>query len=839
MATKKREALDSSVFNHEQATNYFSSWPKGFTFQCIQSFDFNQNPNILPNWSRGSYVMKAGTKSTVVQEESISQPQQSSGGAGSGSTSGRGGRGRGHGTGHGSAGSQAGRGSGYSSAGFQGGTATTQNPVQIPKMYRVTTPTNPPRDALIPGANIKIWPVGFPFRARRPYTDTDRKLSVEQGQFGHVLRVVFVNDQPQGSAPPWFQVAVRGVGQMLVPYWCCEMGRVNCIYHVTSTESFEIPTGMVGQIPPNNSVLFRTLNGLMSGLKNLHELQALTLEGRMKDVVTDATERNRFLWKIMEGIRDARLETLMQSGSFDIEALLDRAVDPNTLPPKSSGIYIIRYQDFKKREWKEWKMIYVGQSSRLRERMKEHATDATTLTTHSLHYKLANNSHEPAGRSGVICNWPADKEIKCAEQIILMLFDSMHPSLTTFRPDIFSASDPQAVDDSNIRRYGDVKEATIVRKMALEVFRQTGWRAFCRPGDLGANQGLNRSSPMSENEDYSRTLWTVQTVPGRMSVFRRGPVKAGTTGRKTTVHVLTLRYFDRTGKMFAWNFEAPTITGIEQGMDLYPAFEICETGAHPTQYARLPLVGPIDDWLDAQRVALRIDFVDKNGNWQRRYIQSGRITSFAPGSGSQYMHARARPNIPPAPLTGEDNVPGVFDYYVKCKAIYNYFKQIGVQNDYPWMHTMGNARIKEIIPHVLDCRIEIKDKVAPPVRTHRARKIASDEHIPVYQAAGLTHINEWRDSGIKTPGSHQTRHKCDGCATFTVGTDKFTGLLCRKRNDRGCHNCSLRGIPCSWSPQPFGLGSAMNLLLDWRAVPAHLAACNLVGQSIAELDEPK
>jgi hypothetical protein len=66
--------------------------------------------------------------------------------------------------------------------------------------------------------------------------------------------------------------------------------------------------------------------------------QRLELPSRLLAIVSNDARRNAFLWKFIEGIRDARLEPLVQSGSFHVEARLDRAVEAEKAPARQSGI---------------------------------------------------------------------------------------------------------------------------------------------------------------------------------------------------------------------------------------------------------------------------------------------------------------------------------------------------------------------------------------------------------------------------------------------------------------------------------------------------------------------
>ncbi|KAI1616898.1 hypothetical protein EDD36DRAFT_493319 [Exophiala viscosa] len=722
------------------------NWPYLFAFQCIQEFDFKQHPdqNFRSSSASPHTVVPAGLIGKILEED----------------------RGRG--------------------------------------LYKISVRRSSAAryERWIPKQYVTVWPEGWPFRARVDYNANG--IRMRTGDIGEIEFVQFPHGQPYGAMGeaqlPWFQVKINGT-QGFIEYWAAEPGNVNSRYIVTAIADISpnLSAGLQSNtLPQQQDNLWKILYGICIAFKN-GTSQGLILPHRLREIVNNQQLLGAFVQKIHNGVNKAGLLWLFNTRQFTIQQLIRKAkkIGPRTL---GAGIYGKCYKDFRM-IFKGWgPMLYIGKSVELSARMGRHDNDRPKIQS-SKHYEAANDSTDPTGDNFIVCELDRDdNEMKLVEQIFTSLFNSYHPTMTSFEPEVITA---EGSTDST-RRYGDIEQATIAYKLAMQVFQLTGWTSYCGHASFGVSQGLNRSSPMHEGQDNKTIIWTLSHAPGRMSVYQRHAFRV--TIDDNTATVLKIGWKDSDGNITRFGVTVPTKI-VKPGTLVYPAIEISEDGPHPAHYAKISALGPLSDWEDARRLAVRVTFYE-DGKWQHIYPQSQANATFQENSGSSQLCRKYVVN-PLKPLTGPDYVAGVLTTYVRTIRVFRYLKQITVIDDYPWMPHNTTARVKEVVPRAFESQLEIRGKTANVPPQPRAKAIAFSELVARLQNAGAGNIKTFMGSAARYGGPTGRwgkppipRKVCDACfliLRLAPTASASTASKCIKLNNQGCINCNQRGIPCSWT----------------------------------------
>ncbi|KAK4944650.1 hypothetical protein LTR10_016084 [Elasticomyces elasticus] len=674
---------------------------------------------------------------------------------------------------------------------------------------------------------VCIWPEGFPFRCRQAFNgDTSKgQLVLKQGDEGQVMQLAYkrkdmgwrIQEKKPGKFLPWIDVQVDGGGRGLVPVQSLDIGRVNCRYVISIEYSLpkHIPISYKFNSP---ATLYRRLiEAWATGLQQL-DGNALNLPTAFSEVLRDSGKRVAFINYVYEGTRKAGLVNLYNRGNFSLGELLSTGQDATTCEALT-GIYKCGYKNFKKGSPYHGHdpKLYDGSSNNIPKRMKDHDRDC--LKIWSYHYD-ARRATPPKDMKAVVL-WIGDEDyrLKWVEEFHFCLFNNFHPTLLNFE-------EKSVQQEEAVRMQSSKEHATVLSRMMLEIFREVGWTSYCGHKSFGAS-GLNRSLPTQEMTPNERVIWTkTQSPNGKVTVFTRAPIELRSVkpskpqDGKEVMHMFT----HQKGNV-DWRIQLSADAGPPVGTLVYPAFEIYESGSHPCPWACLPMLGPMDDWLDANKLACRIDWQAADGSWESMYIQRrSNVKMLKKDSGTVSLDTFTTSATFLTPDPGK--VRGILDVYVRARAVERWLQQESVIDDWPWMDGYGNARVKEVVPD----RFQNVLRIVPPQSRLVARaSVANFQDLKNQMiSAGLQHVGTWQGQAPGLPRGPKQRNRCDFC--YAQGRHD-PNYRCVKRDRDGCNNCYARGLPCSWSPSPLfqAPGQPLDLLTP-------LETC---GNAVLDIGEPE
>ncbi|KAI1619192.1 hypothetical protein EDD37DRAFT_306177 [Exophiala viscosa] len=674
-----------------------------------------------------------------------------------------------------------------------------------------------------------VWPEGFPFRCRYAFggNTSTGELVLKKGDEGQVIRLDYPRNKmghliqkakpSPGKFEPWIEVQVDNGGSGLVPAWALEFGRVNC--RKVITVEYSLPKHIPVAYKPNSQVTRyrRLIEAWAAGLQQL-DGNALTLPTVLSEVLRDSGKKVAFINYVYEGTRKANLIDLFNSGNFSLGDLLSKAQDATTCRPLT-GIYKCAYKNFKKGSpyYGHNPKLYDGSSNNIPKRMKDHDRDSQTIW--SYHYDARRATPTKDTKAVVLWIGDEDYRLKWVEEFHICLFNNFHPGLLNFEEKAIQREEA-------IKMHATKEHATVLSRMMLEIFREVGWTSYCGHNSFGAS-ALNRSMPTQEMSTNERVLWTKSQAPkGKVTVFTRAPIELRhINASKPQVGKDVIHMFSHQTKSKDLRIQLAADAGPPVGTLVYPAWEIYESGCHPCPWACLPMLGPMADWTDANKLAFRIDWQAADGNWKSMYVQrrsnvkvlrkdSGTVRLDTPTGSATFLN--------PDP----GNVRGILEVYVRARAIQRWLQQEAVNDDWPWMEGYGNARVKEVIPD----RFQNVLRIVPPHSRIVARaSVANFQDLKNQMiSAGLQHVGTWK---CQAPGGRtgpQQRTRCDFCYAQGPGTDNFK---CVKRDRDGCNNCYARGLPCSWSPSPLFRAPSLPLNL--------LTPLETCGDAVHDIGEPE
>ena len=223
------------------------------------------------------------------------------------------------------------------------------------------------------------------------------------------------------------------------------------------------------------------------------------------------------------------------------------------------------------------------------------------------------------------------QDLKLAEQVFVDLFQTTSNQVLNLQSYSDTVEDqegssthdlPEGEKMNRVAKYiVDKDEACILLDLGQQVFSRTKWPGGARRDvnagtAFGAQAGLNWSMPLTELR-FTRTTWTLTSVPGKTLNFRRtGSMVYDDDGRKA---LMVKRRAD--GSQFTF-YLPQHMPGPDYGTPIQVVFEIRMDGQiQPDHLSRMPLVGPFDDWFDALTVGMHIEWQDRSNNTLTRPVQ--------------------------------------------------------------------------------------------------------------------------------------------------------------------------------------------------------------------------
>ncbi|CAF3473395.1 unnamed protein product [Fusarium graminearum] len=314
--------------------------------------------------------------------------------------------------------------------------------------------------------------------------------------------------------------------------------------------------------------------------------------------------------------------TIMGSGQFNLESLGNlRAVSPNW--PTQAGVYLIIYEDFGGVTIGSTTYriaLYFGQTVQFYGRLNQHQQGAQTKT--SAHYRLAKKAGtmrmvpiilSPGG------NVP-ESFLDIAEFSMVCLFRTWFSAL--FRPSETSAVGAYATDFDACIAF-----SSLMRDVSL----RTGWAP-------GRTYGVNWQTPILTHPrpDFQWTSWYLEGKD--LYVYR--------TRRQIKISPGHVEIHWQSGREVSIPAAVAREAGFEHNQSIHLVVEIKKKNGeyltHPFRFMRFPPQIGLNPELEKLRsMAVRIEWVNEQGNWKSYYLEREKTWQPMPNSTvpAIYRHA--------------------------------------------------------------------------------------------------------------------------------------------------------------------------------------------------------
>lgn len=548
---------------------------------------------------------------------------------------------------------------------------------------------------------------------------------------------------------------------------------------VLNTGDPEVPNVRAPTVPGEGQLLYRTILGLLNSYyENIERLPTypVYLERRLGTL----ERRQDFAKRMLKGFGNVSqdLVNLLNTGDFSISDIPELC--PDGSEDSRTGIYLIlaaEHIDLRPPE------LYTGSTAvSFEKRMEQHDNARQRTNPKGFHYRSAVSAK--VYRMMPVCILtdldPEHQDLKMAEQVCLDLFETTCDTVLNLKsfdsePATTEEVSDQPVEKANgelidrVTKYIIAKEeANILQGLAQQVFAYTGWPGGVRRSlsvglqPFGASGGLNWTMPLTEMR-YCRTTWTMTQVPGKFANFRRtnGRVckrkgsrqvwnkewRKGTTG-STSVHSSFYLAENEEGP----EFNTPIDVIFEVRLDDQP---------HPISWARAPTVGCWSDWLDACKVAMRIEWLapkeSTNGEGQEPGEQAEMEWKF------RYVQVVTTYNA-----LLEEAPAGATHGYALGKALHAFLTQEyrTPDEEFPWLVNFGIARVKEVYVDHLTQEIRTKDVHAPhPPEVPLAKKSYNElaQELELLGAETVASAEDDKFPPVKFKAAGPPRKSCDHC----------------------------------------------------------------------------
>jgi hypothetical protein len=300
--------------------------------------------------------------------------------------------------------------------------------------------------------------------------------------------------------------------------------------------------------------------------------------------------------------------------------------------------------------------LYVGQSSDLNARCQGWKRDDGAHED-----VIANSTSIDMRAICLVAKVFYDDHKYIVEQLFTSLLQTYKDALLA---KMSTASDGDAQDNFHLKNYCDM------HAIATAAAKESGWtgavlRESFWEDSFDTCDGLNYQSPIAEAPKHEQSVWlrtdsyVPSDKPGQsipVSNFRRALPKMMTVigpsgksaSKEKSFDVFKIVSEDKKYR-FRINRTLPK-EGLKDGLE-WPAentyydliFEVrTDWKPHPLSWARLPLLGPFEDWDRANSWALRIDWKDTSGQNRFKYLHCEKprtmMNSESNGSLLPYAH---------------------------------------------------------------------------------------------------------------------------------------------------------------------------------------------------------
>ncbi|KAH6872606.1 hypothetical protein BKA58DRAFT_456197 [Alternaria rosae] len=531
---------------------------------------------------------------------------------------------------------------------------------------------------------------------------------------------------------------------------------------------------------------------------------------------------NKVLWitnVVINGIEKAGLLSVLNDPQFTIRAIRENSnLDCKDLAAQGeTGFYLRIYSKDNPGQSKKHGSVYIGQAKDLHRRCVDWGRSGQA------HDDLIEESNTIEMRT--ICRLDMEfyQDHKyIIEQLFASLFQTYKSGLAnqTVRP-------KGGRDNYHLRAYLEMD------KVATVAASESGWTGAVQRdsfwnGSFSACEGLNYQSPISEAPMYEPGVWLesrgfrqnsndpgtsfpisnfTSQVPKKMTVQTPG-AKSASKSKSFIIFDLKTDYKSETKQGYTWrtartlpkDFSSDGVEWPAENSFFTVTFEVrTDWKPHPFSWARLPLIGPFEDWDRANSWAMSISWVDASGQDRLKYLHCER----------PYM------------MVNEDSMGSIQPYGQGIEVIHWLFNErIASGQKHRWIQTPPMAHVKVIQNDYVRQLITLKAgkgvTTTAPIPSNRKDPQVILEEMEgkgVHGDFGLHNVGLTLGQAKKaTPGKWGSRKKCDCCLFYSRGTgssaEGFGGCFFVDGNTV-CEGCrKIYGRPaCSWT-----LGTPVNVV---------------------------
>lgn len=485
------------------------------------------------------------------------------------------------------------------------------------------------------------------------------------------------------------------------------------------------------------SLVERIFDGFLTAIR-LQMLGSITESVAGQISTSSACEKMKR--KILAGIPGPLLG-LLNKNSFKREDLWELAQDEDSYDELDAVVYARMYR--KNGRY----LFYIGESVQPERRMKEHQNAAKKGSNY--HYSRVKNYEQC--KILKLAGLPYEEHtLKTGEQLFIMLFGNWPVEI--LQKKVTEVQTQPTLDVSDEERSSQIEElinlsvekkifshradALAFSQISKPVHQQTGWNGISN--HLGV-EPCNWSSPLNERSgSHEKLLWIKSTIPGVMLQFRRPAltlqeVQAGGSSVKVPL-----------GNR--WTISLPPSldpTNLKTGTNIFVVLELMLNKHHPYQWARLPTIGPYEDWDDARSLGIRVEWPSPNSGWSFTYAQAAQ------------------------PWQTVRGFPSVLLPYQRASAVVAGLRRTIYRDAQPWRENV-QYRIKDAAFNHPDQAIEFRDLVEAkelPAPALKDKELLRSELIDKYQFnVALPNTVEFLDKMQRK----SKRRSCDTC--YLVGT---------------------------------------------------------------------
>ena len=618
---------------------------------------------------------------------------------------------------------------------------------------------------------------GQPCLAKFEYRDQKTKVTVPVNAEGVVLA--------QGGAnTAWTKIDLLREDDpkkaiIWVPTSYLEIGRGPKVGESPLIDFPMRPTVSLQSFPPSaGSLVRRFALTCINGILNADPKPDISPHAR--SILSDSDQLGNLLTIIDEGCDRAKSSEILNKPSFTALDLVN-----GLQPAKNSarcGIYVLLYRLPDKTI-----KVYVGRTTvTFKSRLSNHESRGKNNPTGS-HYAQRAKAMQPGGNMAerILCDIESsDATITAtAEQLFIMLLQSYSSEVLNYKPRPMKRNRGTEPDEDRVHPVEELakhfvasRDAQLFSQIASQTQSLLGCTGGVKSESFGADDGCNWSSPLTES-DLTRTIWVRTDFPGRCSQYRRPPVSVfpqtkvihGAQG-DSVVESKVIRAITTAGQRH-WDFVVNKKSDPPECAEVHTIIEITPPGRiHPRPWARLPPYGVWQDWKDANRLGIRLEWIDpESKKWCARNVQvrnHHKVENVGfPGCIRQYAMATALIRFFEGKTLAAGHVREGFDFqYGPARVKY-----------VRWLHLEQRIAIEDFVPSIQDANTD-----GP-----RARRLEDVGQMLLDSGAGT--YGTFPSSGI----GHRTM--CDHCFLRNARVCE------RNKTDLACKTCYGYGMPCTWT----------------------------------------